>query len=106
MPTVAWHNNLVDIRAAAAYVANWQLGARSVDYLGGEASPSLVQHYWSLSVEEQFYVVWPLLVIATVMLASRVRGALVRGWLIGTVTATALASFVVSVLWTRADAPV
>jgi peptidoglycan/LPS O-acetylase OafA/YrhL len=106
MPTVAWQNNLLDIRAAAAYVANWQLGARSVDYLGGEASPSLVQHYWSLSVEEQFYVVWPLLVIATVMLAARVRGALLRGWLIGMVALTAVASFVVSVLWTQADAPV
>src|SRR3954469_3494010 len=63
LPTVTWPANLADIRAAAAYVANWQLGARSVDYLGGEASPSLVQHYWSLSVEEQFYLLWPLLVV-------------------------------------------
>ena len=66
-----------DIEAAAFYVINWVLAARAVDYLAADASASPVQHYWSLSVEEQFYVVWPLLLIAAVLVLRRLR----PGWL-------------------------
>ncbi|WP_316042349.1 acyltransferase family protein [Nocardiopsis sp. CNR-923] len=46
--------------ASAAYVENLYLADQAVDYLAAETPPSPVQHFWSLSVEEQFYVVWPL----------------------------------------------
>ena len=42
---------------------NWQLAADAVDYLGADNRASPVQHFWSLSAEEQFYVVWPLLIL-------------------------------------------
>ena len=48
------------MRASTLYVQNWQLAADAVDYFAvAENSPSPVQHFWSLSVEEQFYLVWP-----------------------------------------------
>ena len=53
----------VDVIAATFYVINWALALRSVDYLAEDDAPSALQHYWSLSVEEQFYVVWPLVII-------------------------------------------
>lgn len=53
----------LDIASAAGYVVNWRLAARSVDYLAEGTGVSPVQHYWSLAVEEQFYVLWPLLVL-------------------------------------------
>ncbi|MGB7819765.1 MAG: acyltransferase, partial [Ornithinibacter sp.] len=62
----------VDIASAAAYVVNWVLARREVDYLASDARPSPVQHFWSLAVEEQFYVVWPLLVIGLVLAARSV----------------------------------
>jgi len=55
----------LDIAAAALYVANIRFAVQATDYLASDAAPSPVLHFWSLGVEEQFYVVWPLLIIAT-----------------------------------------
>lgn len=63
--------------ASAAYVENLYLARQAVDYLAADAPPSPVQHFWSLSVEEQFYLVWPLLFVVWT-LARRRRRAGVR----------------------------
>ena len=65
LPDTEWINTAKQVFGSALYVQNWMLVAQSVDYLAREASPTVVQHYWSLSIEEQFYFVWPpLLAIA------------------------------------------
>jgi peptidoglycan/LPS O-acetylase OafA/YrhL len=61
-----------DAMAAASYVANLRFAALRTDYLGGATGPSPLQHYWSLAVEEQFYLVWPM-VLALASLAWRGR---------------------------------
>src|SRR5699024_12678568 len=40
----------------------WDFAISSVDYLAADNAPSPVQHFWSLSVEEQFYFVWPMII--------------------------------------------
>jgi peptidoglycan/LPS O-acetylase OafA/YrhL len=60
---VTRHGPLVDeIVASALFGANFLFADRGTDYLSSSLPPSPLQHYWSLSVEEQFYAVWPLLV--------------------------------------------
>jgi peptidoglycan/LPS O-acetylase OafA/YrhL/CubicO group peptidase (beta-lactamase class C family) len=50
-----------DILAALAYVMNWHLVASGQSYFDPMVRPSLLQHLWSLAIEEQFYLLWPLL---------------------------------------------
>ncbi len=72
-PDTQWGNTASQARAATLYVVNWLLARDSVDYLAAENAPSPVQHFWSLSVEEQFYFVWPILILGMVLLARRQR---------------------------------
>jgi len=60
-----------DIVSAALYVVNWRLAERGVDYLAEDVGQSPVQHYWSLAVEEQFYLVWPILMLVVGIVAAR-----------------------------------
>lgn len=53
---------LAAARAASLYVANVWFTLQAVDYLGGHAASNPMLHMWSLGVEEQFYIVWPLAV--------------------------------------------
>ena len=64
-----------DALASLLYVQNWNLIAESQSYFGAIGRPPLLQHLWTLSIEEQFYLVWPLVLLA-VLPRLRLRGLL------------------------------
>jgi peptidoglycan/LPS O-acetylase OafA/YrhL len=64
---------LEDGIASALYVSNYWFALQGVNYFASGMLPSPFQHYWSLGVEEQFYLVWPALIIGTAWLIRRVR---------------------------------
>ena len=59
--------------ASALYVSNFRFFLQDTDYFSNNMPPSPFQHYWSLGVEEQFYLVWPAMIIGAAWLIRRAR---------------------------------
>jgi peptidoglycan/LPS O-acetylase OafA/YrhL len=102
LPSTQLPETADEIRASALYFQNWLLAHNAVDYLHATQAPSPVQHFWSLSVEEQFYLLWPLLFLAAGLLLRR-RGRIGYAAL-GLLTAGVFAvSLYISITATAAD---
>jgi peptidoglycan/LPS O-acetylase OafA/YrhL len=77
-----------DALAATGYVTNWHLVFAQESYFEAVGRPSLLKHLWSLAVEEQFYIVWPVVVAAG--LAVLRRGGVLSMTILGAAASAAL----------------
>ncbi|OSC42591.1 acyltransferase family protein [Mycobacterium decipiens] len=109
LPPLQARSVFVDGIASALYVGNYRFASHGTDYLASGLPPSPFQHYWSLGVEEQFYLVWPALIIGTAWLTRR-AGRDTRTWSPAAPYAVVLAlvaavSLAAAVIWTRSWPP-
>ena len=103
VPQMYWAQFFKEIAASAVYAQNWALAASSIDYLAAENVPSPVQHFWSLSVEEQFYLVWPILIGLVVLFAGRLSVRARRTLVFAVLAIVAAASLYFSITFTDSN---
>ncbi|MFC4854711.1 acyltransferase family protein [Actinophytocola glycyrrhizae] len=107
-PSTVWDVTVRQVVASTLYVQNWVLAGDAIDYSAKDNDATIAQHYWSLSIEEQFYFVWPLLVVAIVAVLALVRARLGRApelktVLVYTLVAVGMVSFGCSVVLTAGN---
>ncbi|MFI2476897.1 acyltransferase family protein [Nocardia xishanensis] len=106
LPPLQARQVLGDGIASAFYAGNYRLALRGTDYLAGDTLPSPFQHFWSLGVEEQFYLLWPVLIAVTAWFARRSRiGSAARFPYLVVLAVVAALSFAVSLMLTRTLPP-
>ena len=118
LPPLQARSVLGDALVSAVYAGNYRFAVRGTDYLAADAPPSPFQHYWSLGVEEQFYLLWPALLIAVAWIARSATAAIRRRGAhrlassgpavtpaLLALLGTAVVSLAVSLHWTRTAPP-
>lgn len=107
LPPLQARRVFIDGIASMLYVGNYRFAAQDTDYMVSDLPPSPFQHYWSLGVEEQFYLLWPALIIGTAWLAGRIaRGDAPRTAPYAVVLSlVGAASLAAAVVWTHVSPP-
>ncbi|WP_245713891.1 acyltransferase family protein [Nocardia vaccinii] len=106
LPPLQARQVLGDGIASALYVGNYRLALRGTDYLAAGAAPSPFEHFWSLGVEEQFYLLWPVLLLGTARLVRRRRaGSTAPLPYLVVLAVVAAVSFTTALIWTGTQPP-
>lgn len=101
LPHSDWPFNISEAVSAAFFVNNWHLALNAVDYLNRTSDPRPFQHFWALSVQWQFYLLWSLVFL----LVHRAARTDFRRVLAGTVAGLFVVSLAVSVIQTAHNQP-
>lgn len=105
LPQSQWDQIVGEMFASALYFQNWELATSAVDYLAQNNDASPFQHFWALSIQGQFYVFWPLLILAAYFLARKLFKTPVRKTLLSVLALIFVASISYSIYITSVNQP-
>lgn len=103
-PSYTWVNWASQAAASLFYFQNWLLFREAVDYLSADNLPTAFQHFWSLAIEEQFYLLWPAVMMLP-LVSSALRRLSYKKALIVVCFVIAGTSFTLSVVLSGAQTP-
>lgn len=103
IPTSQRAQLLRELRAVALYRENWELIDSQLDYAAAGPDTSPLQHFWSLSVQGQFYLIWFVLLVAAAWAGRRLLGWQVRRSVLVAVGLATVVSFVFHQGWASQD---
>ena len=106
LPPFTKQQNINEFLASVTYFQNWRLAMDSVDYLAQNNSASPFQHFWALSIQFQFYLVWLVVFFVAISLLKLISGNHMKRMLTVLIFIIAIASFIYSVYLTAANQPV
>ena len=104
LPPSTWAQSLREILAAGLFYENWELISSQLAYGAAGPTTSPLQHFWSLSVQGQYFLLWPALVVMLCRIFAP-RGARVALWVGATAAVTGAASFAFAMYLTSVDQP-
>ncbi|MDT8858821.1 acyltransferase [Alkalihalobacillus sp. MEB130] len=105
LPHAHWGQTIPQVFASALYYQNWQLAYNAVDYLAQNNEASPFQHYWALSIQGQFYLLWPLIIYLSFFLARKLLKTPVRKTLLAILSLIFITSLSYSIYITTVNQP-
>ena len=105
LPVTVWKQTIPEIFSSAFYFQNWQLANTAVDYLAKDNVASPFQHFWALSIQGQFYVTWPLIIMLAYFAARKIFKLPVRKTLLTVLSIIFTVSLGYSMYITSANQP-
>lgn len=106
LPVFTRYQTLNEFIASSFYFQNWRLAADAVDYLAQNNGASPFQHFWALSIQFQFYLIWLVLFFITITLYRMFRKAEFKNILLLAIGVIIVTSFSFSVYLTSVNQPV
>ncbi|MFJ7951628.1 acyltransferase family protein [Lysinibacillus sp. NPDC096418] len=105
LPRVQWEQIISHMFASTLFFENWRLSLDAVDYLAQDNVASPFQHFWSMSVQGQFYILWPCLIFLAYILARKVLKSPVRKTLLVVLLIVFILSLSYSIYITNLNQP-
>ena len=105
LPEIRWEQTANEVFASALYFQNWELAINAVDYLGQNNEASPFQHFWAMSIQGQFYVIWPILLLVAILLAKYIFKTSLKSVFLWTLVVVCGFSFAYSVYLTAINQP-